>query len=146
MKVILLADVKSQGKKGEVINVSDGYARNYLFPQKLAKEADAQVLVEVNAKREAMERRKAEEKNNAMLCASKISGITLIVKAEGGADRLYGAVTSADIANKLEADHGISVDKRKIQIDSIKTYGEFTAEVKLYPEVSATLKVRVEKE
>ena len=146
MKVILLADVKSQGKKGEVINVSDGYARNYLFPKKLAKEADAQVLVEVNAKREAMERGIAEDIKNPMLSASKISGITLIVKAEGGADRLYGAVTSADIANKLEADHGISVDKRKIQIDSIKTYGEFTAEVKLYPEVSATLKVRVEKE
>ncbi|HPE95488.1 MAG TPA: 50S ribosomal protein L9 [Bacillota bacterium] len=146
MKVILLKDVKAQGKQGQVIEVSDGYARNFLFPKKLAKQADSQVLAEVQAKSDAEIRRRNEEKKKAQAYAEQLTGITLTIKAQGGTDKLYGAITSADIANTLETSHGITIDKKKINIQQIKAYGTYKAELKLFPEVTAVLTVEVIKE
>lgn len=145
MKVILLEDVRSQGKKGEVINVSDGYARNFLFPRKLAKVADAQVMNELKNKEAASAFREAEEKKNALELKKRIESVTLEFQTTGGADgKLYGAVTSKDISDKLKADFGIEIDKKKIEVDStIKSVGEFTVGIKLYREISSSLKVVV---
>ena len=146
MKVILLQDVKAQGKKGDVINVSDGYAKNYLFPRKLAKVADAQVLTELKNKEQAIAYRDAEDKKNALALKEKLDQITLVFRTTGGVDgKLYGAVTSKDISEKLASEHGIEVDKKKITITStIKTIGEFTVDIKLYHDISSTVKVIVE--
>ena len=146
MKVILLQDVKSQGKKGDLINVSDGYAKNYLFPRHLAKEADAQVYTELKNKADAIAFRDAEERKNAQELKKKLDETTLVFRTTGGADgRLYGAVTSKDISDKLAKEHGIEVDKKKITISStIKTVGSFEVDVKLYHDISSKLKVVVE--
>ena len=127
MKVVLLADVKSQGKKGELINVSDGYARNYLFPRGLATEADAKALNEIKTKEEARRHKIEEEQANARDTAQKLAGVTVRVKADAGADgRLYGSVTPKDIAEALEAQHGIAVDRRKLLLDgNIKAFGTY---------------------
>ncbi len=145
MKVVLLADVKGQGKKGELVNVSDGFARNFLFPKKLAMEATPQILNELKSKNEAESYKKAEEKKAAMQLSEKLKGIVLKYKSTGGADgKLYGAVTAKDISDKLQADFGISIDKRKIVMnETIKTVGEYELSVKLYPEISAKLRVEV---
>lgn len=143
MKVILLQDVKSQGKKGEIIEASDGYARNFLFPRGLAKVADNQVISEMKAKNEAMARRKNEEKKTAELQKEAISKITLVITAEGNSERIYGAITSKDIAEQLVKKHALEIDKRKIQIDNIKAYGSYVTQIKLYPDITAELKVSV---
>lgn len=145
MKVVLLADVKGQGKKGELVNVSDGYARNFLFPKKLAMEANATILNEIKNKAEAESYKKAEDKKAALQLSEKLKEIVLKYKSTGGADgKLYGAVTAKDIADKLSADYGITVDKRKIVIaETIKTVGEYVLDVKLYPEIVAKLHVEV---
>ena len=115
MKVILLCDVKGQGKKDQIINVSDGYARNFLFPQKKAVPADAKATSELKSKEEAKQFKINEEKKAAQALAEKISKVTVDIKMEHGADgRLYGSVTSKDIAESLEKDHGLIIDKRKI--------------------------------
>ncbi|MBQ3195235.1 MAG: 50S ribosomal protein L9 [Clostridia bacterium] len=146
MKVVLLADVKGQGKKGELVNVSDGYARNFLFPKKLAMEANAKILNELKNKNEAEMYKKAEDKKAAVALSEKLKDIVVKFKSTGGSDgKLYGAVTAKDISDKLAADFGINVDKRKIVIsDNIKNVGEYILDVKLYPEISAKLKVVVE--
>lgn len=146
MKVILLQDVKSQGKKGDLINVSDGYAKNYLFPRKLAKEADAQVLTELKNKEESIAFREAEDRKKALELKAKLDGIRVVFHTTGGVDgKLYGAVTSKDISDKLREDYGIEIDKKKISINTtIKTVGEFSVDVKLYREISSVLKVAVE--
>ena len=145
MKVILLQDVKSQGKKGDLINVSDGYAKNYLFPLHLAKEADAQVMTELKNKADAAAFREAEDRKNALELKKKLDEITLEFHTTGGSDgRLYGAVTSKDISDKLREDFNLVIDKKKISVNTtIKTVGEFTVDVKLYHEVSSVLKVLV---
>lgn len=145
MKVILLQDVKAQGKKGDLINVSDGYAKNYLFPRHLAKEADAQVMTELKNKEQAAAYREAEDRKGAEEMKKKLDGIVLIFHTTGGADgRLYGAVTSKDISDKLMEDHGISIDKKKISVSqTIKTVGDFTADIKLYRDISSVLKITV---
>lgn len=145
MKVILLQDVKAQGKKGQVINVSDGYAQNFLFPRKLAKVADSQVLTELKNKEAADAFREAEDRKAAMELKEKLDKITLEFQTTGGADgRLYGAVTSKDISDKLKDVHGIDIDKKKIDVGAtIKVAGEFTVGVKLYRDISSTLKVVV---
>ena len=145
MKVILLQDVKAQGKKGEVINVSDGYAQNFLFPRKLAKIADAQVLTEVKNKESAIAFRDAEDRKAALELKKKLDALTLEFRTTGGADgRLYGAITSKDISDKLKSDHNIDVDKKKIEVGTtIKVAGEFTVGVKLYRDIASTLKVVV---
>ncbi len=145
MKVILLEDVKGQGKKGELVNVSDGFARNFLFPKKLAKPADNQTIQEIKAKKESEEYRKAEEKKYAAALAEKLKGTVLTFKSTGGADgRLYGAVTAKDISDKLQSEFGLAVDKRKIVLnETIKTVGEYDLEIKLYPEINANIKLKV---
>lgn len=145
MKVLLLQDVKALGKKGEVVNTSDGYARNFLFPKKLAVEAGAQVMSEVKSKADAKRHQIEVETQNAKDVANKLSGVVVIIKATAGADgKLYGSVTSKDIADQLSAQHGIDVDKRKITLpDAIKSFGKYTADVKLYTEVSGKINIVV---
>ena len=148
MKVILLKDVKAQGKKGELVNVSDGYARNYLFPQKLAIEADAQAMNELK-NREASKKHKIEvEVAEAKALAAKIKETQLEIKTSCGADdRLYGAITSKDIADALEKQYGIVLDKRKISLDKpIKSCGSYELDVRLYTDISEKLKVSIVKE
>lgn len=146
MKVILLADVKGQGKKGDLINTSDGYARNFLFPRKLAKEADAGAIKEIENKRKSEAFHFAQEKQKAEETKKFLSDKKLVYKTTGGADgRLYGAVTTKDISEKIEKDLGISVDKRNIVLgDNIKTAGEYTVKIKLFQGVVADLKLFVE--
>ena len=145
MKVLLLADVKGQGKKDQIVEVSDGYARNFLFPKKLAVPADAKVMSEAKSKEEAKQFRLKEEKAAAKALADKIGALTVKITASSGAEgRLYGSVTSKDIAEKLKEQHKIDIDKRKLVLnDNIKAYGTYEIEVKVYPEVSAKLKVMV---
>ena len=145
MKVILLADVKGQGKKNDVIDVSDGYAKNFLIPRKLAKIADAQSLNDVKTREEARVSRIAAEKKEAEALAERLKTITVTIRASCGADgRLYGSVTAKDVSERLAADFGISIDKRKITVsDPIKAYGRYALEVKLYPEVTGTVTVAV---
>ena len=148
MKVILLKNVPGQGKEGEVINVSDGYARNFLFPKKLAAEAGAQVMNDLKNKEAARLHKIEVEKAAAKECAEKLSTTTVKIFAKAGADgRFYGSVTTKDISEALEKQHKIAVDKKKIQLGNpIKMTGEMSVAIKLYPEVSANLKVVVEAE
>lgn len=145
MKVILLQDVKGKGKKDTMIEVSDGYARNYLFPQKLAVAADAKAQNELRQKENAKRFREEEERHAAQEIAEKLAGVTVKIKAPSGSDgRLYGAVTVKDIAEHLEKDHLIVVDKRKISLgDPIKAYGAYSVEVRLYADISGKFAVVV---
>lgn len=145
MKVILLADVKGQGKKNEVIEVSDGYGKNFLIPRKLAKLADAQSVNDAKTKESARLYRLETEKKDAQELAEKLKKITVTIKASCGGDgRLYGSVTAKDISERLAADYGIKLDKRKLVVkDPIKAYGKYALEVRLYPEVTGTLNLLV---
>ena len=137
MKVILLKDVKGQGKKDQMIDVSDGYARNFLLPKKLAIIADNKAQNEIKGKEEARLFRIEEEKKAAKELAERLAGITLKIRCASGADgRLYGAVTAKDIAEAMEKDFSIQLDKRKILTDSIKAHGTYSVEVKLYTDIS----------
>lgn len=144
MKVVLLADVKGSGKKDQIVDVSDGYARNFLFPKKLAIPADNQAINIIKNK-EASQAHKVEvERAEARDIAAKLE--SAVVKIETGAgtdDRLYGAVTSKDVVEALKAQHGITVDKRKVTMDPIKTLGKYTPAVKLYGDISGTIHVHV---
>ncbi len=146
MKVILLADVKGQGKKGELINTSDGYARNFLFPRKLAKPADAGAIKEVEMKKESEAFHFAEEQKKANETKAFLADKQLVFKTTGGADgRLYGAITTKDISDKLEKDLGLKIDKRMISIkDTIKMAGTYTAKIKLFQGIVADLQISVE--
>ncbi len=145
MKVILTQDVPNQGKKGALINVSDGYARNYLLPRGLAIEATKKAIADLKAKEEAAVRRAALEKQNAAETAEKLLGVAVkIVKSGSDDGRLYGSVTTMEIAEALKEQHGIDIDRRKLSVsDSIKTYGTYTVDVKLYPEISGKINVIV---
>ncbi len=145
MKVILLEDIKGVGRKDEIINASDGYARNYLFPKKLAAEANAQNLAKLNNKKEAAIYRKDMEKKNAEELAKKIKGIMLKIKVKAGENgKIFGGVTSREISDNLKAQYGFDVDKKKIELkDTIKTLGEFNVNIKLFEGVVTTLKVQV---
>ncbi|MDY3862544.1 MAG: 50S ribosomal protein L9 [Eubacteriales bacterium] len=145
MKVILLADVKGQGKKNEVIEVSDGYGKNFLIPRKLAKLADAQSVNDAKTKESARLYRLETETKDAQELAEKLKKITVTIKASCGGDgRLYGSVTAKDISERLAADYGITLDKRKLVVkDPIKAYGKYALEVRLYPEVTGTLNLLV---
>ena len=145
MKVILLADVKGTGKKQEIVNVSDGYARNFLFPKKLAIEATAGASKEIERKQAAERQREMERRAAAEKKAASLRGKVITVVAKCGAQgRLYGSVTGQEIAAALQAQHGVEVDKRKIDLaEAIRTVGETEVVVKLYPEVSAKMTVRV---
>ena len=145
MKVVLLQDVKGKGKKDEIVNVSDGYARNFLFPRKLAAEADAKILNDIKNKEAAKARRIDLEKQAARETAEKLQSLLVKITIQSGADgKLYGSVGTKDIAEALAAQHGVEIDKRKIVLDSpIKAYGTYTVDVKLYPEISGKLNVLV---
>ena len=145
MKVVLLADVKGQGKKNDVIEVSDGYAKNFLIARKLAKIADAQALNDVKVKEAARQYRIETERKEANALAEKLKGVQVKIPASSGADgRLYGSVTSKEIAERLEADHKIVIDKRKIVMkDPIRAYGTYKVEAKLYTEITGTINVLV---
>lgn len=144
MKVVLKADVKGLGKKGELVNVSDGYARNFLFPRKLAAEANAQAMSELKNKEDAERYRIATETAAAKKNAAEIEGKTIKIPAKAGqGGKLFGSVTSKEVSEKLKTEYGITVDKRKIAMDDIKTFGTFQAEIKLYTGISATVFVVV---
>ena len=148
MKVILKADVKALGKKGELVNTSDGYARNYLFPRGLAVEATSENLNVYNSQQAAAAHRKAEEKKAAEEMKSKLGTVKVIVKGKVGANgNLQGSVTTKDIAEALKAQTGMEVDKKKVTLKlPVRGFGQYTAEVRLYPEITAELTVLVEQE
>ena len=146
MKVILLQDVKGKGKKGQMIEVSDGYARNYMLPRKIAIEATADAVNTKKMNDKAAAEKEAKERAEALETSRKLREMTLIVKAKGGgAGRLFGSVTNQEIADALKASSGISLDKRKIVIaDPIKNVGTYTVTCKLGYEISAPLTVKIE--
>ncbi|MCX7747859.1 MAG: 50S ribosomal protein L9 [Clostridia bacterium] len=148
MKVILKQDVKGLGKKESMVEVSDGYARNFLFPKGLAVEASASNINVMNTKKEAEKSRKERELAQAKALAEKLKATNLVLKARAGDNgKLFGAITSKDIAEKLKTNLNIDVDKKKINLsDAIKSLGTFEIEIKLYPEVSAKLNVKIEQE
>ncbi len=144
MKVVLLQDVKGLGKKGELVNTSDGYARNFLFPRKLAMEANSQAMSELK-NREASEKHRIEtEIAAAKSSAAKIEGKTVKLSAKAGANgKLFGSVTSKDVAEAISKEYGLKLDKRKVVVDDIKTFGTYPVEVKLYNGISASMFVMV---
>ena len=145
MKVILLQDVKGKGKKGQMIEVSDGYARNFMLPKKLAIEATPDAINTMKMNDKATQERIAREKAEALETSKKLRAMTLIVKAKGGgAGRLFGAVTNAEIASALEK-QGVKLDKRKIVMnENIKSVGTYTVTCKLGYEINAPLTVKIE--
>lgn len=146
MKVILLQDVKGKGKKGQMLEVSDGYARNYMLPRKIAVEATADNLNTKKMNDKAAAEKMAKEKAEALEISKKLRDMTLVVTAKGGgAGRLFGSVTNQEIADALKAKSGINLDKRKIVIaDPIKSVGTYTVTCKLGYEISAPLTVKIE--
>ena len=146
MKVILLTDVKGKGKKGQMIEVSDGYARNYMLPRKLATEATADAINTMRMTDKATQERQARERAEAMEISKKLKAMTLVVKAKGGgAGRLFGAVTNTEIAAALKNNTGNVIDKRKIVIDEpIKNVGIYTVKCKLGYEIVGQLNVKIE--
>ena len=144
MKVVLLQDVKGLGKKGELVNTSDGYARNFLFPRKLAMEANSQAMSELK-NREASEKHRIDtEIAAAKESASKIEGKTVRLSAKAGENgKLFGSVTSKDVAEAISKEFGLKLDKRKVVVEDIKAFGTYPVEVKLYNGISASMFVRV---
>ena len=147
MKVILMQDVKGKGKKGQMIEVSDGYARNYMLPRKIAMEATTDAVNTMRMNDKATAERIAREKAEALATANKLREMTVVVKAKGGGQgRLFGAVTNAEIAAALEKS-GIKLDKRKIVLnENIKNVGTYTVTCKLGYEISAPLSVKIEEQ
>ena len=144
MKVILLEDVKSLGKKGEVVNVNDGYARNFLLPKGLAIEANNQAIGELKAKEASKQHKIQVEKEAAMASAKQLEGKTVKLTAKAGAGgKLFGSVTTKEIADAITAQYGVAVDKKKINVNEIKAFGTYSAEIKLYTGISAKMPVDV---
>lgn len=146
MKVLLKEDIKSMGKKGEVVNVSDGYARNYLLPRGLAVEADEGVIKAVRAQKQAEDTKVQRERERALEQAKLISEKSLVIKVKCGENgKLFGSVTNKEIADEMERQMGIKVDKKKVELDEpIKNIGRFKAKVRLFPGVDASITVVVE--
>jgi len=145
MKVILLCDVKGSGKKDDIINVSDGYARNFLFPKKWAVEASAGAVKEIERKRAAEEKLERERRAAAEELAKQLKDKVLTLKVKcGGQGRLYGRITSAEIAAALKEQLGVDVDKRKVECEDIRQVGEYAVTVILYTGVKTPMKVKVE--
>lgn len=146
MKVILLQDVRGKGKKGQMLEVSDGYARNYMLPRKIAIEATADAVNTMRMNDKATQERIAKEKAEAMEVSKKLREMTVVVNAKGGGNgRLFGSVTNQEIADALKAKTGIALDKRKIVItDAIKNVGTYTVTCKLGYEITALLTVKIE--
>ena len=146
MKVILLQDVKGKGKKGQMLEVSDGYARNFMLPRKLAIEATPDAVNTMRMNDKAAAEKAAKERAEALEISKQLRAMTLVVKAKGGgAGRLFGSVTNQEIADALEKASGIKLDKRKIVIaDPIKSVGTYTVNCKLGYEITAPLTVKIE--
>lgn len=144
MKVILKQDVKSLGKKGELVNASDGYARNFLIPKGLAMEANSTAMNDFNNKESAKKFHKAEEIKAAKADAERLEGKTFKLTAKAGANgKLFGSVTSKDVSAKIKQEMGLDVDKRKISMQDVKQFGTYEAEIKIYQGISAKIYVQV---
>ena len=144
MKVILLKDVKSVGKKGDVVNAADGYARNFLFPRKLAEEATDSNMHILNKKNETERKKKTAEIEEAQKLANELKDkVVKIIGKAGENGKLFGAITSKDIAVALNKQCNLDIDKKKIVTDTIKLLGTYEVEVKIYPEISTKIKVLV---
>ncbi len=144
MKVVLKQDVKGLGKKGELVNASDGYARNFLFPKNLAVEANAQNMTELKNREQAAKYKIETDTAEAKKNAERMSGKTINLTAKAGQNgKLFGSITAKEIAEKIEKEFGIKTDKRKITVEDIKQFGTYEFEIKLYTGVSAKLFVRV---
>lgn len=142
MKVILLADVKGVGKRGEVINASDGYARNFLFPRKLAQEANDANMHVLNNQNEAVRKKKLAEIEAAQKLAGELKGKEIKITVKVGENgKLFGSITNKDIADALKKQYDVEIDKKKILVDAIKLSGAYDVEIKIYPEVSTKIKV-----
>ena len=147
MKVILTADIKGTGYAGDIINVSDGYARNFLFPKGLAKEASGHNLTIAKQQQQAIEKRHMMERLSAEEAAKRLKDLRVVVKAKcGEGGRLFGSVTAKEISEAIEAQHGIEVDKKKIALDDhIKELGETKAQIRVYAGITADIVVSIEK-
>ena len=144
MKVVLKQDVKGLGKKGELVNASDGYARNFLFPKNLAVEANAQNMTELKNREQAAKYKIETDTAEAKKNAERMSGKTINLTAKAGQNgKLFGSITAKEIADKIEKEFGIKTDKRKITVEDIKQFGTYEFEIKLYTGISAKLFVRV---
>lgn len=146
MKVLLKQDVAKIGKKGELLEVKEGYARNFLIPNGLAVEASGGALKQLEEEKKAQDRRKLKEKEEAQALAGKIGNVSLVLRHKAGDEgRLFGSITSSEIAEGLKQ-KGFEVDKKKIVLDDpIRLVGDYTVKLKMHPEVSATINVQVEK-
>lgn len=144
MKVILTADVKGQGKKGEMVNVSDGYARNFLLPRGLAINADAQALTELKARDESKAYHTAQEKAAAQSVADTINGktVNMCVKA-GASGKLFGSITSKEVAEAVKSQLKVDIDRRKLNMKDVKAVGEYTVEARLYTGITASFTLNV---
>ncbi len=148
MKVILLKDVKSQGKAGDIIDVSDGYARNFLFTKGLGVEANQKNLNEAKLKKANEEKRAAEELDKAEKTAEELKNVSVSVKMKAGADgKIFGSVSSKEIAEAVKEQAGMEIDKKKIVLkDPIKALGSYTIPIKLHPKVTGEFSLKVEEE
>ena len=145
MKLVLLQDVKSLGKKGEMVNASDGYARNFLIPKGLAKEVNNQVMNEFKNAENSKKYKTEQEIAAANAAKAKLDDQTLLIKAKAGqGSKLFGSITSKEISAEIKNKFALDIDKRKISMSDIKTIGSFKAEIKLYTGISAALTVEVE--
>ena len=145
MKVILLQDVKGVGKKDQVVNATDGYARNFLFPQKLAVEATPGAMKGIEKMRKAEADREAERRKNATAAADNLRGKVINMTVKTGAQgRLYGSITSAEIAAELKKQHGVEIDKRDIKCENIRTVGDVEFEARIYKDINVKMTVHVE--
>ncbi|MGN1169286.1 MAG: 50S ribosomal protein L9 [Acutalibacteraceae bacterium] len=144
MKVILTQDVKNLGKKGEMVSTSDGYARNFLFPRKLAVEANAQAMTELKNREDSKNHKIALEKAAANEAAAALGGKTVRITAKAGQNgKLFGSVTAKEIAETVKKQFSIDIDKRKITVEDIKTFGTFPAQAKFYQGITADFFVSV---
>lgn len=144
MKVVLLKDVKDLGKKDSLVNVTDGYARNFLFPRGLAAEASTGKLNELSDKKASADNKKALELASAKELAEKIAKVEVVIKTKIGENgKLFGSITNKEISEQLKAQHGIAVDKKKITMDAIKSAGNVTVDIKIHSEVVGKLNVKV---
>ncbi len=145
MKLVLLQDVKSLGKKGEMVNASDGYARNFLIPKGLAKEVNNQVMNEFKNAENSKKYKTEQEIAAANAAKAKLDGQSVLIKAKAGqGSKLFGSITSKEVSAEIKNKFALDIDKRKISMSDIKTVGSFKAEIKLYSGISASLTVEVE--
>ena len=142
MKVILNQDIKGVGKKDQIINASDGYATNFLFPKNLAVPADKTNMSKLQARKDSYEFKKEEERKKALKEKEEIEKITLVIEVKSGDNgKIFGSITSKEIAENLEKQYKINVDKKKIAMENIKNIGSYIVEIKLFEKITAKLKI-----